>query len=85
MKCSSVMPEMSHGRARPNKQREIHSSRKRLEEHQSLMRTAIPDLDAAPESVRAAAAEVKNLAESIATQRIEPVVPELRRRDTRKP
>lgn len=44
---------------------------KRLEEHQSLMRTAIPDLDAAPESVRAAAAEVKNLAESIATQRIE--------------
>ena len=29
---------------------------KRLEEHQSLMRTAIPDLDAAPESVRAAAA-----------------------------
>ena len=45
------------------------TSQNRLAEHRSLMGSAIPELDAAPESARAAAAEVDNLADAIAKQK----------------
>ena len=46
------------------------TAQNRLVEHRGLMGSAIPELDAAPESARAAAAEVDNLSDAIAKQKI---------------